>query len=141
AAVAGNNHATDVPNIPAGFPVNGSATWVPDGRFGGAYGSADLSAGLAPFFPANQGDLDFDPRADAFTVSVWVRTTTTDGYRTILSKNGFADENWNVQYRLWTTNGPVSNVQGVAGDGWSGSFGTTPAINDGQWHLLTLVNY
>ena len=141
AAVAGNNHATDVPNTPAGFPVNGTATWVPDGRLGGAYGNADLAQGLAPFFPANQGDLDFDPRADAFTLSIWVRTTTTDGYRTILSKNGFADENWNVQYRLWTTSDPVSNVQGISGDAWSGPLATAPAINDGQWHLLTLVNY
>jgi DNA-binding beta-propeller fold protein YncE len=142
AAVAGNNHATDVPNIPAGFPVNGTAAWAADGRFGGAYGSANLAAGLTPFFPANQADLDFDPRAEPFTLSVWVRTTTLDGYRTILSKNGFADENWNVQFRLWTTN-PGTTLQGVSGNGWSGGLATAPAapLNNGQWHLVTLVNF
>ncbi len=130
-APAGNNHTTDI----------AGAAWSADGRFGGAYGSSDLSAGLSPFFPANQGDLDFDPRADAFTISLWVRTTTTDGYRTIISKNGFADEDWNVQYRLWTTN-PATNLQGIVGNGWSGQFdASAPALNNGQWHLVTLVNY
>jgi Cytochrome c peroxidase len=138
---AGNDHSTLIPNTPAGFPINGTPSWSPTGRYGGAYGSTNLAAGLAPFFPANQSDLDFDPRAQAFTISVWVRTTTTDGYRTILSKNGFADDDWNVQYRLWTTNDPVSNVQGISGNNWSGQLATAPAINDGQWHLLTLVNF
>ena len=142
AAPAGNNHATDVPNIPAGFPINGTASWAPDGRFGGAYGSADLASSLAPFFPSNQEDLNFDPRAESFTVSVWVRTTTPDGYGTILSKNGFADENWNVQYRLWTVNTGAS-LQGVSGNGWGGGVTTAPAapLNNGQWQLVTLVNF
>ena len=129
AAPAGNNHATDLPG----------AYWIANGRFGGAYGSTNLNAGLAPFFPANQGDLDFDPRAQAFTISIWVRTTTDMSYRTIVSKNGFADENWNVQYRLWTANNSPTSLQGISGNNWSGQMAT--ALNDGQWHLVTLVNF
>ncbi len=129
AAPAGNNHATDLPG----------AYWTANGRFGGAYGSSDLNAGLAPFFPANQSDLDFDPRAQAFTISVWIRTTTDMSYRTIVSKNGFADENWNVQYRLWTANNSPTSLQGISGNNWSGQMAT--ALNDGQWHLVTLVNF
>ena len=127
---AGNNHTTDVPG----------AAWAADGRFGGAYGSANLAGGLASFFPANQSDLDFDARAQAFTISVWVRTTTSLSYRTIISKNGFADESWNVQYRLWTANDSPTNLQGIAGNNWSGQL-NAPALNNGQWHLVTLVNY
>ncbi len=135
---AGNDHTTDLPSIPAGFPINRAPTWSPHGRFGGAYGATDLSE-IAPFFPANQGDLDFDPRADAFTISVWVRTTTAMSYRTILSKNGHADENWNSQYRLWTSDNSPSRVQGLSGGTPSAALQTT--LNDGQWHLVTLVNY
>jgi len=139
-ASAGNNHSTDIPNAPAGFPINNPVAWTPDGRFGGAYGSSSLTADIAPIFPANQADLDFDPRTQPYTFSVWVRTTTASGYRTILSKNGFADENWNVQYRIWTTN-PASQIQGMSGGAWGGQLATTPDLNNGQWHLLTLVNF
>jgi len=134
AAPQGNNHATDIPAAPT--------QWVATGRFGGAYGSADLATGLAPFFPANQADLNFNSRANAFTISVWVRTTTTNGSRTIISKNGFADENWNVQYRLWTVN-PATSLQGISGNGGSGNLATAPAapINNGQWQHVALVNY
>jgi hypothetical protein len=132
AAPTGNNHATDLT----------TSTWVPNGRFGGAYGPADTTANLSPFFPANQGDLNFNPRAHPFTISLWVRSTSLEGYNTLISKNGFADENWSVQYRIWTVN-PATSLQGVSGDGWSGSLATASptAINDGQWHLITLVNY
>ena len=125
----GNDHTTDVPD----------ATWSPgQGRFGGAYGG-NTTATLARFFPANQTDLNFNPRADAFTISVWVRTTDTGGYRTVFSKWGNASENWRVQYHLWRTDNPTTNFQGVSGDGWSGPLATT--VTDGQWHLLTLANY
>jgi YVTN family beta-propeller protein len=129
AASAGQNHAIDVPG----------ATWAADGRFGGAYGPADLAAALTPFFPANQGDLDFDPQAEAFTISVWVRTTATQAFRALISKDN-APADFRVQYRLWATN-PVTSVQGNSGN-QSGVIATTvPAVNDGQWHLLTLVNF
>jgi DNA-binding beta-propeller fold protein YncE len=127
-APAGNNHSTTVP----------AATWTPSGRFGGAYG-LDTTSTIARFFPANQDDLDFDPRADAFTVTAWVRTTTTDGYRTVFSKYGHAAQDWRVQYHLWTTNNPVTNLQGVSGHNWSGNLAST--VTDGQWHLVALVNY
>jgi cytochrome c peroxidase len=128
---AGHNHSTDL-------PAAGATQWRPDGRFGGAYGSADLSTPLVSFFPANQSDLDFEGRADAFTISVWVRTTTLDGYRTILGKNSSPGDNERWQIRLWTTANPTTNLQGVVTNG--GATLNAPALNNGQWHLVTLVN-
>lgn len=125
----GNVHATDVPG----------AHWVGDGRFGGAYGPGDTAAGFNRFFPANQGDLDFDPQGDAFTMSVWVRTTFNGGYRTLFGK-GTEPPSAQVQYRLWSTN-VIPNVQGVIGENYGPLLQTSaPALNDGQWHLLTMVN-
>ena len=82
--------------------------------------------------------MNFDPRVDPFTISLWVRSNTANGYRTLLGKDGNREENWRVQYRLWTTDTP-STVQGVSGGNWSGGLSTI--LNDGQWHLLTMVNY
>ena len=130
---AGNNHSTAVP----------AAAWSPgQGRFGGAYGSGDLGALVPAFFPAHQSDLDFNARAHAFTFSIWVRTTTAEGYRTILSKDGTGAEGWPTQFRLWTTN-PASSLQAVSGGGWTGSLATGGAhtLNNGQWHHLALVNF
>lgn len=129
-APVGNNHSTNV----------AAAHWVADGRFGGAYGPVDASAGIAPFYPAQQADLDFDPRADAFTIAVWVRTTNPGGYNTILGKDGTPPD-WPVQYRLWTV-GTSDRVQVITGSQYGGQIlETAPLLNDAQWHLLTLVNY
>ena len=130
AAPGGNNHATEVP----------TAQWVTDGRFGGAYGSSDLSAVVPRFFPENQSDLDFNPRGDPFTISVWVRSTALSGYNTIIGK----DRNvapFDIQYRMWMTN-TGSNLQGINGNQYGGTLdvGASP-INNGQWHLITMVNY
>ena len=127
-APSGNNHSTDVPD----------AQWIGDGRFGAAYGAADASAAISRFYPANQADLDFDPRGDAFTISVWVRTTSLGGYSVLFGKDGNPPE-WPVQYRLWTVN-PGTDLQGINGAQWGPTLATTPALNDGQWHLLTMVN-
>ncbi len=127
-AAAGNNHATTVAN----------AHWVADGRFGGAYGPGSMSGALNSFFPANQGDLSFVPRGDAFTFSVWVRTTFVGGYRTVFGKDDGTISGY-AQTRLWTTNS-MNTVQGVNGGQYSGLISTAPALNDGQWHLLTMVN-
>ena len=131
ASPAGNNHATDVPG----------ASWTAHGRIGGgAYGSTNLAASLAPFFPANQDDLNFDPRSQPFTFSVWIRTTTPTSYRTLFSKDGNAAENWRTQFRLWTTENPVTNLQGASARGWSNNI-PAAGLNNGQWHLLTFVNF
>lgn len=128
-APGGNNHATNVAN----------AHWIADGRFGGAYGPSNGSNAVNPFFPDNQADLNFDPRGDAFTVSVWVRTTATSGYNTAIGKDSSTVSN--TQYRLWMFNSS-SVVQGISGNqfGAQMSVASSP-LNDGQWHLLTLVNY
>lgn len=130
AAPAGNNHATDV----------SAAHWVPDGRFGSAYGPANAAHTLNRFFPANQTDLDFDPRGEPYTISLWVRTAATGGYNTILGKDNGISPN-NAQYRLWMINSPNS-LQAINGNQYSGTFNVSAQpLNNGQWHLVTLVNY
>jgi hypothetical protein len=127
-AAGGNNHATTVNN----------AHWVPGGRFGGAYGPAAADAGLNNFLPANQADLDFDPRGDEYTISSWVRTTAVSSYHIIVGKDG--GDPYRVQLRLWTVN-PPNLLQGVHGNQYGGTLNGAPPVNDGQWHLVTLVNY
>ncbi|MES2660110.1 MAG: LamG-like jellyroll fold domain-containing protein [Verrucomicrobiota bacterium] len=128
-SASGNNHATDVTG----------ATWVADGRFGGAYGPGNASASLTRFFPANQSDLNFVPRGDPYTVSVWVRSTFVGGYRTVIGKDDGIVSGY-AQMRLWATN-TMTTVQAINGGQGSGAIATAPALNNGQWHLLTMVNF
>lgn len=128
-ATGGNNHATDV----------AAAHWINEGRFGGAYGPGNASATLNRFFPANQNDLNFVPRGDPFTISVWVRSTFVGGYRTIIGKDDGVVSGY-TQMRLWATS-PTTLLQGINGGQGSAQIATAPALNDGQWHLLTMVNY
>ena len=122
-AGGGNNHTTD---------VNG-AHWISDGRFGGAYGPASTNAGMQNFTPANQADLNLNPLADAFTVSLWCRTTAT-GYNTLFSKDG--GDPYRIQHRLWIA---PTQLQGINGNQYGGQIASV--INDGQWHLVTMVNF
>lgn len=119
----GNNHATNVAN----------AHWITDGRFGGAYGPASTNGGMQNFTPANQADLNLNPRADAFTISLWCRTTAS-GYNTLFSKDG--GDPYRVQYRLWIA---PTQLQGINGNQYGGQIASV--INDGQWHLVTMVNF
>ncbi len=125
---AGNNHSTTVP----------AAHWNGGGRFGGAYGPAAADAGINNFLPANQADLDFDPRGDEYTISAWVRTTALSSYHIIVGKDG--GDPYRVQLRLWTVN-PPNQLQGINGNQYGGALNGAPPVNDGQWHLVTLVNY
>lgn len=126
-ATGGNNHSSTV----------AGATWSGNGRFGGAYGT-DGSTSVIDFSPLNQADLDFDPRAHPFTISLWVRTTSPGGYRTAIGKDLDVSPWNNAQYRIWTA-GSTSSLQGVSGNQYSSGL-SIPALDDGQWHLLTLVN-
>jgi Concanavalin A-like lectin/glucanases superfamily/Immunoglobulin domain len=126
-ATGGNNHLTTVTN----------AHWISTGRFGGAYGPSSMDAGVNNFLPANQSDLNLDPRAQAYTFSIWCRTTTTSAYNILIGKDNGGSGN--VQHRLWMT--PGANLQVVNGDQYGASIPTTPALNDGQWHLVTMVNF
>jgi hypothetical protein len=129
-AVSGNNHATDVTG----------AQWVGDGRFGGAYGPDNPGDVINHFFPSNQADLNFDPRGDAYTISVWVRSTSPGGYNTIIGKDRDA-EPFDTQYRMWMTN-TGSNLQGINGNQYGGTLSVSASpVNNGQWHLITMVNY
>ncbi|MES2982630.1 MAG: LamG-like jellyroll fold domain-containing protein [Verrucomicrobiota bacterium] len=129
-AVSGNNHATDVTG----------AQWVADGRFGGAYGPSNPSDVIPRFFPANQDDLNFNPRGDSYTISVWVRSTAPGGYNTIIGKDRDA-EPYDTQYRLWMTN-TGSNLQGINGNQYGGNVNVSASpMNNGEWHLITMVNY
>jgi YVTN family beta-propeller protein len=132
-STAGNDHSTTLPD---------GVTWTPAGRFGGAYGvPGSLNTALTPFVPANQSDLDFDPRSQGFTLALWFRTTSTQGYHNLLAKNGSESSNRTYQYLLGVgQNGP--DLRGISGDVWGSTLSTTaPAINNGEWHHAALVNY
>jgi YVTN family beta-propeller protein len=131
AAPTGNNHTTDVTG----------AHWISSGRFGGAYGPSSTSATVFAFTPTNQSDLDFNPRGDPFTLSIWVRTTQTGGYSTVISKDLDVSPWDNTQYRIWTGGSPNS-LWPASGNQFGSTLNVSaPALNNGDWHLLTLVNY
>lgn len=119
----GNHTVTGVSN----------ATWTASGKSGGAY---DISStGGRSFKPSNQEDLSFDPRADEFTISVWAKSTGTGTYKTLFDKTGAS-----AQYRAWVT-GSATNIEGYSGGTAKTFAATTPAFNDGNWHLVTLSNF
>lgn len=115
----------------------GNATWTASGKFGGGY-DIGLTAKRA-FSPANQADLNFNPLVDAFTVSTWVKTSsTTAAWSNIFSKNALSGSN--LQYRVWSPSA-ATKLQGNCGNAQSLEYATaSPVINDGSWHLVTLVN-
>lgn len=125
---AGNNHTTTVNN----------AQWVDDGRLGAAYGPAATNAVFPHFVPNNQADLNFDPFTDEFTITTWFRTTTTANYHIIFGKDTNTPDQ--VQYRAWITD-PNTRLSAVTGNQYGSFIETAPALNNGEWHLVTLVNF
>jgi hypothetical protein len=125
---AGNNHSTTVNN----------AEWVNGGRFGSGFGPASTNGAFPHFLPANQSDLNFDPRADEFTISTWFRTTATSNYHILFGKDG--GDPYRVQHRAWLVD-PTTRLSAVTGDQYGSFIETSPALNNGQWHLATLVNF
>ena len=110
------------------------ATWTPSGKSGSALDISTVSG--RSFIPTNQDDLGFNPQADAFTISVWVRTTSTGTYQTIFDKS-----DGTTQLKAWVTS-PTTNIEAYSG-GTAKTIDASgaPALNDGNWHLVTLVNY
>lgn len=115
-----------------------SATWSAPGKFGGAY---DIGgSGSRAFNPANQADLNFTPSSSAFTISTWVKTTSTGTYSAIFGK-GDTSPTANTQFRIWSPSS-ASKLQGTNGNAQSLEYPTAnPPLNDGTWHLVTLVNW
>ncbi len=109
-----------------------AATWTSSGKSGSGY-DINATSGRS-FIPSNQSDLLFSPRADSFTVSVWVRTTSTGTYKTIFDKSDSS-----TQIKAWTTS--VNNIEAYSGGTAKTVAAATPALNDGNWHLVTLVNF
>ena len=70
---------------------------------------------------------------------MWVRSTFVGGYRTIIGKDDGVVSGY-TQMRLWATN-TMTTVQAINGGQNSSPIITVPALNDGQWHLVTLVTY
>lgn len=111
-----------------------NATWTSSGKSGSALDINSTSG--RSFSPANQSDLQFNPRADPFTISVWVRTTSTSTYKTIFDKN----DGTTTHYKAWTTT--VNNIEAFSGGtAKTVSAAGPPALNDGNWHLVTLTNF
>lgn len=136
---AGGNHLWDI--SPAGnnhSATLASAQRISSGRLGAAWGPAAADAAIVSFQPANQADLNFDPRADAFTISTWMRTTVTSNYHILFGKDG--GDPYRVQYRAWTVD-PATRLSAITGDQYGATIDTATPLNNGQWHLVTLVNF
>ena len=108
-AVAGNVSVTP--------GVNGDAATL-----GGASGD-EILCGPSPLLGAQER-----------TVSVWARTSAASGIVTplTLGTNGFGSK-WDMD--IDATNGGVFEV----GVGAGRTIGQGPALNDGQWHMMTAV--
>jgi DNA-binding beta-propeller fold protein YncE len=126
-ARAGNNHSASVPG----------AFWSGSGKFGGSYGPGGQNQTVQGFFPANQGDLNFDPRTDSFTVTTWVRSNTSTLWRAVFSKEA---PNTFAQYRLWTAGSSTVLQFHTAGASQNGSLPPGADLRGDQWHLLAYVN-
>ncbi len=126
---SGNNHGTTLSN----------AVWTSDGYYEGAIGSADLSGYFAGFSPENQEDLNFDPRGDSYTFSIWARTTTTSGFRSIFNKTLITPRH--RQFQISTNSNPNSlefyngNVRGYLDTTTIGN-----PLTNGEWHHIAAVN-
>ena len=64
---SGNDHTTTADITNQG--------WFAQGRFGSAYGATTGDGNFPAFLPANQQDLNLDPRADAYTFSCLLYTS------------------------------------------------------------------
>ncbi len=111
----------------------GNATWTASGKSGSAY-NVNSTSGRS-FTPANQTDIDFNPRANEFTFSVWAKSTGAGTYKTIFDKTGAT-----AQYKAWVA-GSATSIEGYSGGTAKTFAATTPAFNDGNWHLVTLANF
>jgi hypothetical protein len=111
---------------------------VNDGRLGTAYGPAATNADLPHFIPGNQADLNFDPTADEFTITTWFRTSTTTNYHILFGKDG--GDPYRVQYRAWIVD-PATRLSAVTGEQYGRFIETDPPLNNGRWHMATLVNF
>ena len=67
-----------------------------------------------------------------------MRTSVASGYNTVIGKDQSASP-FAAQFRLWMVNGP-SSFQGISGGQYGGTFSLPTPVNNGQWHLLTMVN-
>ena len=125
---SGNDHTTAAAN----------AIWVADGKQGGAYGPGSSGNNFASFYPVDGDDLNFDPTAEPFSISTWVRTTSTDTFRGVFSK---ISSNPTIRHlQVWLTS--ETEIQAYVGDA-SLELETNDSvpINDGDWHLITIVNF
>jgi len=128
-AVAGADHSATV----------AAPQWTAQGKYGAGWGPADTVSSTPRVQPSNAGDLNFNPRANAFTIATWVRvgTTAMAGYRTIFDKT----EGSNRQLRLWAP-GSWSRMTAYVGNALvTLTLPNGAVLNDGQWHLFSLVNY
>lgn len=115
--------------------ANASVSRVTDGKYGGAVSGLSFTG----ITPTNQSDLQFEPGTHAFTFSAWVRVPVgiPAGYYTLLDRSASGSSG----FRIWTTNN-WNSVQFISGGtGATLHLPSGVSLADGNWHLLTFVNY
>jgi hypothetical protein len=114
--------------------VDQDVSYVPD-RFGGAKSAISLNGSTSFISVANATDLNFDTLA-SFSISTWIKTKdTSSSYRGIISK-GPVGGNLPGYAIGMDKNGKV--LAAVSGDR-NPTMRSTSSVNNGAWHLITLV--
>ncbi len=123
---SGNDHSANV----------SGAIWNDSGKIGGSSGPVVLTDSFKDFLVPNAEDINFHPRKNSYTFSIWFRTTNTGNFSGLFEKR----DGSGVQFRAWITDDQKIEVY----NGNSRSTVTIPVENppkNGEWHLLTFVNY
>ena len=132
-------HHEFLPPSGAAYTNSGSTGAVNDGTPSGAVTLAVSPLGVGVTLGGAAGDeILCGPSpvtgSQARTVSVWARTTAASGIVTplTLGTNGFGSK-WDMD--IDASNGGVLEL----GVGAGRTTGQGPALNDGQWHMMTAV--
>lgn len=108
-------------------------TWSAVGQNGAAYASSSNG-----FVVPNAAELAPDPRSAAYTVTAWVKLTSATAYRYLFDLT----VGTNRQLQISTLE-PASSLRiyNANGAGRLDTAGFASPLTDGNWHLLTLVNF
>ncbi|OWK38305.1 LamG-like jellyroll fold domain-containing protein [Fimbriiglobus ruber] len=119
ADASGNNHPGTIANATWTTGVSGSAL-----SFNGSTAKVTFGTG-----PSLNGTTDF-------TLAAWVRTTATTNGVIVQQRdaNGYVGE-----YRFSVASDGTVHLMVYGSTGYQYDFGTTQAVNDGQWHQVTAV--
>ncbi|MFM8716992.1 MAG: MBG domain-containing protein, partial [Spartobacteria bacterium] len=130
-ARAGNDHSTTVSGV----------FWSATGRMEKSFGSGGTDNVVRDFFPANQSDLNFDPRVDQFTIATWVRSSSSGIRRVIFTTDSDGEASARDQFKLiMLENGSSLQLNSAGGILLSANLTAGANVVGTEWHHLAFVN-